>query len=52
MNEDQADQIIALLEEIKNHLSNIGFNTSEISSVEANTNEAVKYLKQIKSNLR
>ena len=52
MNEDQADKIITLLEEIRYSLTSIESNTSEISSVESNTSMTAEYLRKIKSNLR
>lgn len=48
MNEDRADQIISLLEEIRDRLSNIEYNTMDISSVESNTDDAVSLLRNIK----
>lgn len=47
MTEEQADQIIGLLKDIKNHLAEIGSNTSDISSVDSNTYDALQYLKNI-----
>ena len=52
MNEDQADQIIALLEEIRDNLSSINSNTFDISSIESNTDDTVRCLKNIQNNLR
>ena len=49
MNEDQANQIIKLLKEIKDHLENIESKTHDI---ESNTDEALQGLKNIKNNLR
>ena len=51
MNEEQADKIIALLEDIKFSLSSIETNTMEISNVDSNTSEALSLLKKIISNL-
>ena len=50
MNEDQANQIIALLEEIRNSLSDIKNDTSDIFNVASNTAEAVRYLERIAGN--
>ena len=51
MNEEQGDQIIALLKEIRDEVVNIGFNTGDISCVKSNTDDAAEYLKNIKDNL-
>ena len=52
MTEDQADQIISLLEDISSHLSTISSNSYDLSSIESNTGDAVRELKQISSNTR
>jgi len=49
MSEEQAERIINLLKEIKDHLANIESNTYDI---ESNTDEALQDLKNIKNNLR
>ena len=52
MNDDKADRIIELLEEIKERLSNIESNTNDISSVELLTHEALEHLQKIESKLK
>lgn len=52
MNEDQADQIISILEEISAKLSSIEMNTMDISSIESDTSDAVDLLRKINNNLR
>ena len=52
MTDDQFDQLMALLEEIKDRLSFIETNTMDIASVESHTSDTAEYLKKIKSDLR
>mgnify|MGYP005642171387 CR=1 FL=1 len=52
MNEDQADQIISILEDIIEKLSSIEMNTMDISSIESDTSEAVGLLRKISGNRR
>ena len=52
MTDDQFDQLIALLEEIRDKLSFIETNTMDIASVESHASDTAEYLKKIENDLR
>jgi hypothetical protein len=48
MTEEQADTIISLLKDIRDCLTDIDSNTSDISSIESNTSKTVSMLRNLK----
>jgi hypothetical protein len=52
MNEDQADRIITILDEIKDLLNNILIHTADISSIDSNTSETADRLRKMQNSLR
>ena len=51
MNEDHADKIIVLLEEIRDRLNELQYIASDTSSIASKINEAVDCLGKIEKNL-
>ncbi len=51
MKEEQANKIITLLKKIYTHLQYIESNTSDLSSVDSNTDNTVRELKKIQDQL-
>ena len=51
MNEDQAQEMIQLLKDIRSTLEGIESNTSDIGWVNIHTEQATKYLKEIRDSV-